>query len=157
MLAIQKSSSHKGKFTPHLLPCRIHHNGPVNASKRYWDPKTTAGVGKESKPTSYFRGRKLHGKTLAIPKGYRGVVLARSDRVLPPKPDGSTINQEDGDMEEEGVSEVKIVEEQAEFGSVVVWGHECLPDEMADAYCRGVEEWIGFAEMIHGEEEEGGK
>lgn len=43
MLAIEKSKSHKGKCTPNILPCRINHNGPVHASKRYWNPITTPG------------------------------------------------------------------------------------------------------------------
>ncbi|TVY65613.1 Uncharacterized protein LSUE1_G006232 [Lachnellula suecica] len=138
MLTIQKSKSHKGKCTPNVLPCRINHNGPVNASKRYWDSRTTNG-----KTISYFRGRKLHGKRLKIPKGYRGIVVSSTDRILP-----KAAPAEDDEDAEEG-PEVKVMEEQSEFEDMMVWGHEALPDDMADPYVRGVEEWIAFAEQVN--------
>lgn len=25
-------------YTPNILPCRIHHDGPVETLKRYWNP-----------------------------------------------------------------------------------------------------------------------
>lgn len=31
------------KCTPNLLPCRINHDGPVNASTEYWAPETDKG------------------------------------------------------------------------------------------------------------------
>jgi len=43
MLAIEKSKSHKGNCTPNVLPCRINHNGAVDASRRYWNPTKTPG------------------------------------------------------------------------------------------------------------------
>lgn len=43
MLAIQKSTSNAQKCTPNLLPCKINHDGPVNASERYWKPETVDG------------------------------------------------------------------------------------------------------------------
>lgn len=46
------------------------------------------------------------------------------------------------------VADVKVVEEQSEFEDIMIWGHESLPDEMADPYVRGMEEWIQFAEMV---------
>lgn len=46
MLSIQPPSSppSKDQCTPNLLPCRIHHNGPANASQRYWNPTVGAGT-----------------------------------------------------------------------------------------------------------------
>jgi len=43
MLTIERSKKHRGKCTPNVLPCRINHNGPVDASKRYWNPHKTSG------------------------------------------------------------------------------------------------------------------
>ena len=43
MLSIEKSKRYHGKCTPNVLPCRINHNGPVDASKRYWNPTKTPG------------------------------------------------------------------------------------------------------------------
>ncbi|KAH6676597.1 putative ribonuclease H2 subunit C [Halenospora varia] len=142
MHAIQKSKSHKGKCTPNVLPCRVHHNGPVNASKRYWEPRTTSNV----KTIAYFRGRKLHGKQFKVPRGYRGIVLASTDWILP-KGSQSSPAEEDKDAEHE--ADVKVLEEQAEFNGIMVWGHEVVPDETADPYVRGMEEWLSFAEQIH--------
>jgi hypothetical protein len=39
MRAIRKSSSHQA-CTPNILPCRIQHNGHVDASRRFWSPVT---------------------------------------------------------------------------------------------------------------------
>lgn len=44
MLAIQPAKDHSGARTPNVLPCRINHNGPVNASERYWQPQTSDGM-----------------------------------------------------------------------------------------------------------------
>ena len=42
MLAVQ-STKQTGSCTPNIFPCRIHHDGPVNASERYWAPTTADG------------------------------------------------------------------------------------------------------------------
>jgi ribonuclease H2 subunit C len=159
MLAIEKSKRHQGKCTPNILPCRINHNGPVDASKRYWNP-TKIGIDSswlpsyialmlitfaDNKTISYFRGRKLHGKQLKVPKGYRGVVLSSTDRILP-KESSSVMVEDDQDTEE--TPEVKVMEEQSEFDDIMVWGHEALPEDAADPYVRGMEEWIVFAREV---------
>ena len=92
----------------------------------------------DGKTIAYFRGRKLHGRQLKLPAGYKGVVLSTTDEVLPKKGEGE-------DDEEE--PEVKIMEEQSVFDEIMVWGHEAVMDE-ADPYVRGLEEWIGFAEQV---------
>ncbi|KAG0652804.1 hypothetical protein D0Z07_0644 [Hyphodiscus hymeniophilus] len=141
MLAIRKSKKNEGKCIPNVLPCRINRNGHVNVSRRYWNPtKATDG-----KTIAYFRGRKLHGKQLKMPDGYRGVVLSSSDAILPQKDPARAEAREDDDEEE---PEVKIMEEQGVFEEIMVWGHEAVMDEF-DPYVRGLEEWIGFAEQIH--------
>jgi ribonuclease H2 subunit C len=96
----------------------------------------------DCKTIAYFRGRKLHGKKLKIPKGYRGIVISSTDRILPKE----TQAEDDEDAEE--VPEVKIMEEQSEFEDIMVWGHEALPDDTTDPYMRGVQEWIAFADQV---------
>lgn len=103
----------------------------------------------DGKTVAYFRGRKLHGKQLRVPKGYRGLVLASTDRILPivaqsPK-DGDRDNEDDEDGED--VPEVQVVEEMSEFDNIMIWGHEALADE-TDPYMKGVEEWVSFAERV---------
>ncbi|GFQ04828.1 ribonuclease h2 subunit c [Phtheirospermum japonicum] len=59
----------------HQLPCCIKHDGPTPVS-HYFKPKTTGievdGLKVEE---AYFRGRKLHGTTIALPEGYSGNFL----------------------------------------------------------------------------------
>ncbi|KAL9585751.1 MAG: hypothetical protein Q9212_001333 [Teloschistes hypoglaucus] len=154
MLSIRPSivKPSDSKYTPNLLPCKIHHDGPVNASSRYWDPQNN----KDGNPEVYFRGRKLEGRGVKLPEGYRGVIV--NDTVKPVgsmehKPDLGRLsrrNQEDGDedAEEEG-EDVGAMEEVGEFEEVVVWGHERTVGS-DDEVVKGVEEWISLAETIHG-------
>ncbi|KAF2083272.1 ribonuclease-like protein H2 subunit C [Saccharata proteae CBS 121410] len=141
MLAIQQTKTSADKCTPNLLPCRVHHDGPVNATDRYWRP---ANDGDDTQ-TSYFRGRKLRGRTVPVPQGYRGP----TNRILPTQPNETADVDGDDDMNEERPIETKVAEEVASFDEMVLWNHETLPDGVDDAYVKGVKEWIAFAEAIH--------
>jgi ribonuclease H2 subunit C len=90
-----------------------------------------------------------------VPKGYKGVVLVGSQKILERKKENGVeqsrvpdtegnIEEEDDDEEEE---EVKIMEEVGEFSEVLVWGHEAIVDD-DDTYVRSLEEWIGVAESV---------
>lgn len=87
----------------------------------------------------------MNAKTLKVPEGFRGAVLSSTDQILP-RPQVDQDEEEDA----EDVPEVGIVEEEAEFDEVMVWGHETLPDDTADPYVRGIEEWIAFAQQVGG-------
>ena len=66
-------------------------------------------------------------------------MVSSTDRILPkPKPE----------VEDEEEPDVKILEEQSEFDEIMLWGHEALPDDIADPYVKGMEEWIAFAEQV---------
>ena len=43
---------------------------------------------------------------------------------------------------------MKIAEEEATFDEFMVWGHESMPEELADPFVRGMEEWIDFAQTV---------
>ncbi|KAJ4392639.1 hypothetical protein N0V85_006912 [Neurospora sp. IMI 360204] len=168
ILAFQQPSSNTPKTTPNLLPCRIHHSGSVEPTDSFWNPRH-----EEDGPNlkvSYFRGRKLHGKTLPLPEGYKGVVASKAPKQereeekkkarLPEQmsfvmdndnePEVVDLEAEDGGSGQGSEPEVGGgMEIQAEFEEVVVWGHENLADAGGDAYVRGVEEWIAFANKIH--------
>lgn len=168
MLAITLSTRSE-KLIPNILPCRIHHSGPVKVSKRHWNPNTTATLTTtlpsssshssenndpprhQTSSTVYFRGRKLHGRKLRVPKGHRGVVLQKTDRLLAPAqapPQQIIDGEEDDDVEDnEPAVEVKLMEELATFEEMMVWGHETVPED-GDEYVRGVEDWIGMAEAV---------
>ncbi|KAL2814065.1 ribonuclease H2 subunit C [Aspergillus cavernicola] len=136
--------------TPNILPCRIHHDGPVNSLDRYWTP--VSDEKDKNLQTAYFRGRKLRGRWVQIPEGYEGVVASHTDREMPGTTDNASVSGEDAEQEEP----VKILEKQATFGGYVVWGHEMIP-AADDPFVKGVEEWVKFAEAMHiehGQEEQ---
>ena len=67
MLVLDSERPQK-KLRPNVLPCKVAYNGPVNTEERYWNPKSEA----DGTQTTYFRGRKLQGKTAKLPNGYEG-------------------------------------------------------------------------------------
>lgn len=144
MLAIQ-SSQHNKVVTPNILPCAIKHNGPVSAAKRYWDPSTE----QDGSKTSFFRGRKLRGKQVALPDGYEGAVLEKTEKKVIAKPSIPVPGAEE-DLDQVAAPkevETMIMEQKATFGEITVWDHEALPDG-EDVYVKGINEWIGFAEVV---------
>ncbi|KAI9045056.1 putative 3'-5' exonuclease [Aspergillus affinis] len=126
--------------TPNILPCRIHHDGPVRSLKRYWEP--VSDEKDENLQTAYFRGRKLRGRRVAIPEGYEGVVAMPTERVLP------ATRKETDDEDAEPEEPIKIIEKQATFDEFMVWDHEVVP-AADDTYIKGVEEWVKLAQLMH--------
>ncbi|KAI9724056.1 MAG: hypothetical protein M1812_000774 [Candelaria pacifica] len=170
MLALKAQEKELDKCIPNVLPCRIDHNGPVNASERYWAP-TKEDDGKE---ISYFRGRKLYGKSVKTPEGYRGkgptaaigqrltsvgIVATTTETKLPENSNRDKISdvsnrdvrmsEDDEDGDEAESEAAKILEENAAFDEIVVWGHEAVPETESDPYIKGMDEWISFAETMH--------
>ncbi|CAI6342107.1 unnamed protein product [Periconia digitata] len=95
MLAIQVPPKPR-KCTPHLLPLRINHNGPINNTECYFNPtsQTTSvrslDAKQEQQPTpvvkeeqrdaditqhAYFRGRHLLSTPILLPENYTGAVM----------------------------------------------------------------------------------
>ncbi|THW45215.1 ribonuclease H1 small subunit [Aureobasidium pullulans] len=148
MLAIKKSEK-STSCVANVLPCRIQHNGPVNATTRHWTPESSSD-GQTN--TACFRGRKLNGKTVNLPEGYRGAILQKTNTILPPTitPSTSTsLEDEEDASSSSSTPETKILQEVATFDKIVVWGHEVQPDGQEDVYVRGVSEWIGLATAMN--------
>lgn len=57
------------------------------------------------------------------------------------------IEEEDEEEEGEGTQTVGTLEEVAEFEEVIVWDHEAIRSG-EDAFVKGMEEWIRFAEVV---------
>ncbi|KAK4449983.1 ribonuclease H2, subunit C [Podospora aff. communis PSN243] len=134
------------KSTPNLLPCRINHNGsiePVDPS--FWDPQ----AGDDGAKTVYFRGRKLHGKTVKLPDGYRGVVASAAPKAEEKQSTFGDVEVVDLVDDEQSRTPQGTMNVQAEFDEMVVWGHESTADSSGDPYVRGMEEWLTLAEQIH--------
>lgn len=96
---------------------------------------------------AYFRGRKLYGKAVKLPEGYRGVVVQKGDVKTPAiqQPEVEVV-----DLENEGEEPVPTgtLETKAEFEEMVVWGHEAMADAASDPYARSMEEWLAVADQV---------
>ena len=119
------------------------------------DTRTDVHSGKRH---AYFRGRHLHGTTLPLPQNYTGAILHVTDKQLPqtrtqPQQPADE-DDEDAEVEESMPVEVKIAEQVGEFDEVIIWGHGGEVDGSGDAFVRGMNEWVGFAESMHVDEEE---
>lgn len=140
MLAISKQEK-TDACAVNILPCRINHDGPTKVAKRYW----TTATDTDSTKTAHFRGRRLRGRTIKISSRYQGIVLKATNRTII-----DPANLADDDEEEPEIPEpVKIVEEISTVEDLTVWGHDHIPAS-DNNFVRGVEEWIAFAEAIHG-------
>ncbi|KAF8421211.1 ribonuclease H2 non-catalytic subunit-domain-containing protein [Tirmania nivea] len=157
--------------TLHLLPAKLQTASPADAG-RYWRPtplpKTEAAAaapgpeddsGNPTEPAqeATFRGRRLLGQEVLVPEGYTGLVLATIPNPSPP-PRGNA-GEEAGDEDEEEAPQ-NVLTPLAQFRNVVVWGHDELPTAVAaggpggDLVMRGVQEWLAWAGMIHGIEDD---
>ncbi|KAH3995141.1 hypothetical protein HBI81_143240 [Parastagonospora nodorum] len=149
MLAIQPSNPQK--CTPHLLPARINHNGPINDTSRYFKPET------DDRGTQHvhFRGRHLHGTPIPLPATHTGAILHVTDKILPTQShSNSQDDEQDEDEEDEVIEDVKIAEQIGSFDEIVVWEHGGAVDEERDGFVRGVREWVGWAGSMHVDDEE---
>lgn len=141
MLAISKKEK-ADTCTVNIIPCRIDHNGPTKVIKRHWITTTEA----DGTRTAHFRGRRLRGRVIQLPSSHHGLVLKATERtIIEP-----SLPLNDDDEEEPEIPEpIKIVEEVSRVEEMITWGHDQLPAS-DDSFVRGVEEWIAFAEAIHG-------
>ncbi|KAJ5701780.1 hypothetical protein N7488_009328 [Penicillium malachiteum] len=143
----QKDKTSVPQFTPNILPCQIHHDGPIESTDRFWTPASDA---QDSTQTAHFRGRKLRGRRVAIPEGYEGVVAVPTECIMQVPQENKPDSGVDSDVVEIQPEEpVKVLEMQGTFDEMIVWGHEALP-AADDTFVKGVEEWMRFAETMHG-------
>lgn len=73
-------------------------------------------------------------------------MVSSTDRILPKTTLAPETIEEDEEVEVE--PDVKVMEEQSQFNEIMIWGHESLPEDTADPYMKGIEEWISFAEQV---------
>ena len=79
-----------------------------------------------------------------------GVVVEKSDRILPRTTQEAPSAEEDEEAEEanEVEDDVKILPQIATFDRFMVWGHESTPTDVEDPYIKGVDEWMAFAQAV---------
>lgn len=78
-------------------------------------------------------------------------MVKSTDRTLAPvtlAPPSPAESDDEEDEEEEPVEPVKILEHTSDVTDITVWGHDQLPPP-DDAYRKGVDEWLAFADAIH--------
>ena len=166
-LRLKKAKDHNQKpCTPNILPCRIHHDAPVDASTRYWAPETAKGQSEfqlllhadqtpiqsfiiDEKPEVYFRGRKLRGRELQVPQGYRGVIVKEAGNEMTgfQTLEQGGLENDEGEQREEEQEEITMLNEISAFDKLLIWSHESIV-EGNDAFVKGLSEWIGFAEAV---------
>lgn len=99
---------------------------------------------------AYFRGRRLLGKPLPLPDGYRGVVMERTADELKKETslpsDGAEENHDDDDVV--AMETVGTMQTTGEFDEMVIWSHESMASAAADPYVRSVEEWLQVSEKV---------
>ncbi|PVH92785.1 ribonuclease H1 small subunit [Periconia macrospinosa] len=104
---------------------------------------------------AYFRGRHLVSTTLPLPSNYTGAVVQFTSTPhissSSNNPSHPSADEEDEDAEMEGLETTKA-HILGTFDEVLIWGHAEKVDEDKDGFVRGVREWVGFAEGLHGED-----
>ena len=103
------------------------------------------------RPEAYFRGRKLRGREVKVPDGYKGIVVKESTKSQ--YGNGAPVELAMSDSEpEEGrqVLETSILHKVADFEDVVIWGHEICA-EPEDVFFKALDEWATFAANVSDE------
>lgn len=102
----------------------------------------------DGQPEAYFRGRKLRGREVKVPEGYRGVVVKECAKPQSENRATERMAVDDVDLEKSsGNVETTTLKEVGDFSEVVVWGHESTADS-DDIFIKGVNEWVTFATAV---------
>ncbi|KAJ3495335.1 hypothetical protein NLG97_g3465 [Lecanicillium saksenae] len=115
-------------MTANLLPCRIQHDGSIDPVGAYWKPVDCADNTKEA----YFRGRRLQGKALPLPEGYRGLVVERTPDELKKEKQLPSDATDENDDEVVAMETVGTMQATGEFDEMVIWSHESMASAAAD-------------------------
>ena len=76
--------------------------------------------------------------------GYEGVVVEDAAVEQPSlERDRMAVEPED----DEEIEEIKVLQGTGKFDKVVLWGHGAVVED-DDAFVKGLNEWVGFAEAV---------
>ncbi|KAM4880102.1 ribonuclease H2 subunit C [Sylvia borin] len=112
-----------------LLPCRIQHDGPAPVAAFL---RVQPGPGGEL--CASFRGRRLGGRELPLPPGYRGVVLRGDEAGEPPL----------GEPEDPQAEWVTVT---GSFEAITDWGADAAPPPNR-GLARALQ-WGPLAQALH--------
>ncbi|KAL2731980.1 ribonuclease H2 subunit C [Vespula squamosa] len=110
----------------HLMPCKIHGDGPANVSS-FFQPFIRK-IDNENYNIS-FRGYPLQGKKIKIPSDYKGIIFFEHK-----KPDAENMQR--------NLYSNKI------FSEFTYWNYDKMPSKN-DALAAALD-WIDIAEALHG-------
>ncbi|XVF25379.1 hypothetical protein REPUB_Repub13aG0207900 [Reevesia pubescens] len=115
----------------HHLSCCIKFNGPCSVSQ-YFKPKPKEGIEIDGLAVeeAHFRGRKLQGATISLPKGYSGKNNSGKRKACNVS-EGSSDNWE----------------MKAKFDKLTYWNHDSPPSK-DDPFLRTFH-WFTVAEALH--------
>lgn len=80
---------------------------------------------------------------MKLPKDYEGVIVENAG-IEQPSLDRDRMTD---DPEDEEVEEIKVLKETGKFETVVLWGHGAVVED-DDAFVKGLNEWVGFADAV---------
>lgn len=112
-----------------LLPCRVQHDGPAPVAAFL---RVRPGPGGEL--WASFRGRRMGGRELPLPPGYRGVVLRGEQPGEPP-------------LCEPGDSQAGWVTVTGTFTAITDWGADAAPHP--DRGLARALQWGPLAQALH--------
>lgn len=120
-----------------FLPCQFQNNIETSNKDIYFDPiiRPTTVEGNVLKEVS-LQGRKMVGRDLEVPTGYKGVILGK-------------MHQQTGYLSIDGLSGTERVdfEAVAEFSKVTEWKKDAWTKERA--YASNVLDYLDCARIIH--------
>ena len=101
----------------------------------------------DGRPEAYFRGRRLEGKEVRIPVGFRGLVVVEGKKTYTCNRVIERQAASDEKSEMDGIDTNGALDEVAAFDEVIVWGHDTVAGT-DNSFVRCIDEWVTFAEHV---------
>ena len=117
----------------HLLPCKIHHDGPARVSEYFMPQQINENDG-ETVYEASFRGRRLAGKKMELPSNVTGIILRQQS--------GSSASI--GDRQEQA-NNFAVTDDV--FDRFFYWNHDIEPTETD--HIPKTFQWFDIAKALH--------
>ncbi|GAB0133406.1 hypothetical protein EsDP_00001817 [Epichloe bromicola] len=147
MMSVVKKKKVDCESTVNLLPCCIHHDGHIDQTLGFWIPTKPT----DENQTTYFRGRKMTGKCIRLPKNYTGIVVQtenddgqRDDgqRDDEQRDDGLEVRNVQDKNDEKGIQTGQNLHVTSTFDDILIWAHGSSSSNSSGQYEKNVEEWL---------------
>ena len=140
------------RVVPNLMPCKIV-PAETTVTKQLWNPVIDEEMQQDGsrQATAYFRGRRLVGKEIDLPKGSIGLIPDPKtyEESLQQNKKRPTSKEDSEDEDEENASvPLPRMEPKYHFTKMRVFGHEESPASDI-AQMKALQEWSKMAAAIH--------